>query len=66
MKRSYNIPAYRKKTPQTQKIKQNEKTNMQQIKEHGKITQGQTNEEIGSLPEKERIQGNDSKDDPAF
>ena len=39
---------------------------MQQIKEHGKNTQGQTNEEIGSLPEKERIQSNDSKDDPAF
>ena len=35
------------------KIKQNKKTNMRQIKEHGKNPQNQTNEEeIDSLPEK--------------
>ena len=31
-----------------------------------KNTQDQTNVEIDSLPVKERIQSNDSKDDPAF
>ena len=38
--------------------------NIQQLKEHGKNPQDQTNEEeIDSLPEK-RIQSNNSKDDP--
>ena len=39
---------------------------MQQIKEHGKNTQDQTNVEIDTLPEKERIQSNDSQHDRAF
>ena len=39
---------------------------MKQIKEHGKNTQDQTNVEIYSLPEKERIQSNDSKHDQVF
>ena len=39
---------------------------MKQIQEHGKNTQDQTNVEIYSLPEKERIQSNDSKHDQVF
>ena len=41
--------------PQTQEVKQNEKTeNLQQMKEQIKNPQDQTNEEeIGSLPEKQ-------------
>ena len=43
---------------------QNEKT-CSRRKEQGKNPPDQTNEEeIGSLPEKEGIQSNDSKDDP--